>query len=890
MKRTILIILLLIACYPLMATHIVGGEMYYDHLGNNEYQITLIVYRDCDPNTNTNNTDFDPSAAVGIYRNQELFTELFIDLVESNVSELPVALDNPCFILPPSLCVERATYQATIVLPSSIFAYHLVYQRCCRNPTIINLFIPEDTGATFTTNIPGSISAPDKNSSARFNDFPPVALCANAAFTFDHSATDPDGDSLVYEFCSPFLGGTPFDPAPIPPTGPPFTPVTYAVGFSATDPITADPVFNIDPVTGELSGTPNAIGQYVIGICVREFRNGVEINRSNRDFQFNVVSCDPVIIAAIPEQESFCDGLNFQFSQESTNATFFYWDFGDPTTDEDFSEDPEPTYTYPDTGFYEVTMIANPGWPCADTTVEVYAAFPDLAPAIIELDVGCEGTSSSYSFSAGGQIEDEDASYSWDFGPNSSPSIATGNTVDGIVLQPGIAQEISLEVTANDCTENAILEVIVPEEAIAVIPEQEIFCDGFLYEFENESENADSFSWEFGDPDTEDDFSNLENPTYEYPGPGQYIVELFAFNENGCADTDALAIEINTLLDPSFTPPEPQCFDDHNIQLVAQGSAFLNSNITWDFGESASPGQSTDAIVNNLQFSTPGWQVITLSISENGCERFYTDSLRLLMNPTVDLSIEGAEGCSPLTVQFENQSESDLPLVYSWDFGDGSSSEQANPSHVYTSPGFYDVTLSIISVTGCITTETLTVENAVSIYPDPEAGFIVEPTELSIFDPVITITDTSINSVNCFYSMGDGITLNGCDPEYVYSTAGIITVEQTVENALGCTNQASRQILIEDFTFYVPNAFTPNNDGINDEFIPETVGITGYQIQIYDRWGQIIFQSSDPNEAWTGDVKGGDHYAQNGVYTYIAKVFDSLGFGHEFRGHISLIR
>lgn len=873
-----------------MATHIVGGEMYYEDLGNNEYLITLIVYRDCDPNSNTNNTDFDPSASLGIYQSGELFDAIFIDLQQSNVEFVPVVLDNPCFVLPPNLCVERAMYETTVFLPESPFDYHLVYQRCCRNPTIVNLFLPENSGATFTTQIPGNTLTQEESSSPRFIAFPPVALCNNAEFTFDHSAFDPDGDSLVYEFCTPFLGGTPDAPAPSPPLGPPFVNITYAPGFTFNNPITSNPSFQIDPNTGLISGTATAPGQYVIGICVRELRNGIELSRSNRDFQFNVVECDPVIIAAIPEQESFCDGLTFQFSNTSTNGSFFEWDFGDPSTDLDVSVDPSPIYTYPDTGYYEVRLIANPGWSCADTAFATYAAFPELSPAIITVATGCFGSEATYTFQAGGQIEDPDATYTWDFGPQANPTSSNEFEPTEIYLGPPGDHEVTLTAVANGCEELSTVVVTVPEIPVAIIEDQDTFCDDFSYDFGNLSENAANYTWDFGDLNTDNDVSNLFSPSYTYPGPGQYTVRLTAFSAQGCPATDEKLFDIQTLLAPRFDAPDAQCFDGHSVDLEAEGSEFDNSTITWSFGDGVNPESSNQIAVNNIVFPEPGYQIIELRISENGCDRTFVDSLLLIPNPTVDLSLIGNEGCPPLTVNFENLSEAEIPLLYFWEFGDGESSDEMAPSHVYTQSGTYDVSLTIESVLGCIVTETIEVEDAVFIYPEPQAGFIVTPNELSIFDSNVSIQDTSIGSVACIMNMGDGTTIEDCNFEYLYDQAGIIELTQTVINEFGCADDATRYIIIQDFAFYAPNAFSPNEDGLNDVFHPVMLGISKYEMRIYDRWGELIFETQNQDEPWVGNVKGGNHYAENGVYIFKVKVNDMLGLGHEFTGHIALIR
>jgi hypothetical protein len=201
-KRFTLLILLGLLVQPLWATHIVGGEIFYNYLGGNNYLITLKMYRDCGP-ANVNGTGFDDFASIGIFSSTgQLVDEELIPLESTNVSFIPVELDNPCFILPPDVCVESAIYQTTVSLPPQIGGYTLTYQRCCRQPSIDNITQPQNSGATYTTHIPGSNENSPQNSAPHFLNFPPPALCWNAEFTFDHSAFDPDGDSLVYSFCA----------------------------------------------------------------------------------------------------------------------------------------------------------------------------------------------------------------------------------------------------------------------------------------------------------------------------------------------------------------------------------------------------------------------------------------------------------------------------------------------------------------------------------------------------------------------------------------------------------------------------------------------------------------------------------------------------------------
>jgi len=214
------------------ATHIVGGEFYYEHQGGNDYLVTLIVYRDCGPD-NVNDTGFDDTAPIGVYAGSTFYDTYYFSLSNAMVNFVPLSLDNPCFTPPLDLCVEQAIYQEVITLPDNAVGYDLVYQRCCRNNSIVNIVDAADSGISIYSHVPGTDEVEGNNSAPIFNNSPTVALCLGAEFFFDHSATDADGDELTYEFYAPYLGGGPDgvppgldSPSPDPPSAPNFPSVS----------------------------------------------------------------------------------------------------------------------------------------------------------------------------------------------------------------------------------------------------------------------------------------------------------------------------------------------------------------------------------------------------------------------------------------------------------------------------------------------------------------------------------------------------------------------------------------------------------------------------------------------------------------------------------------
>ncbi len=391
-KKIVLTLTVALSLIPFFgySTHIIGGELNYKCLGGNQYQITLTVYRDCYNGV----PPFDDPAAVGIFDvNNVLVTTVYLNFLGSTKVPPTVSQTNPCVQVPTNVCTEVAKYVGTVTLAPRAGGYQLAYQRCCRNSIINNLVNPGNTGATYYAHIPDQSIA--CNSNPVYKNYPPLFVCANNQLTFDHSATDFEGDSLVYSLCAPLDGASTGNSQPQPPNAPPYNFVTFQAPYSATDPMGGIPL-TIDPKTGMMTGTPQTLGTYVVGICVDEYRKGVYISTTKRDFQFNVVNCQPDVYAAAASYTSNCTNHTVTFTNKSTGSTSFSWYFGDPTTLADSSNLTNPTYTYPATGTYTVTLIAysSKSAACNDTLKNLIVVVDTCKPCgmtlgITKVDAGC---------------------------------------------------------------------------------------------------------------------------------------------------------------------------------------------------------------------------------------------------------------------------------------------------------------------------------------------------------------------------------------------------------------------------------------------------------------------------------------------------------------------
>ncbi|HAD97221.1 MAG TPA: hypothetical protein DCG19_07420 [Cryomorphaceae bacterium] len=543
MIKKLLLFFCLLPAFAGYAAHLVGGEITYKCVGNHNYEVTLIVYRDCF----SSGAEFDPLASITIYDggNNSLVQDFDIPILSSN--KLPVEAPTNCTTLPPTVCTERAVYRFTTHLPPRAGGYIIAHQRCCRNATIVNVPNPDDWGSTYHATIPGNDTG--CNSSPVFNDTPPVVLCLDQPLQLDMSASDADGDSLYYGLCNPLHGGgknstsTGFDsPKPDMAAPPPYSPVFYAPGFTPQNPITsANPVMAINPHTGILSGRPTAVGQYVFAICVSEYRSGVLISTVRRDFRFNVSDACQATISQMETQlmnpSTLCDGPQLNFQNLSRFATSYFWDFGDPLTNGDTSRLKNPTYIYPDTGSYTVTLIANPGDVCADTSYYTFKLnFPLSISTTVTGDVCFD--KQSFIFNLTGDFS-TNAKYFWDFGgaTDQGANSTEANPKNVNYIEPG-SYPISVTVEDFGCSKQIFdtVEVYADLKLQHYVPALNICVSEPVY-FRDSSitdTRIDPYHyWDFGDGTA----SNEPSPVHTYTEPGIYTIEHSVQTLTGCKDS-----------------------------------------------------------------------------------------------------------------------------------------------------------------------------------------------------------------------------------------------------------------------------------------------------------------------------------------------------------------
>lgn len=894
-KNVIVFLLFWCSFFNAHATHIIGGEIYYDYLGNNNYRIYIAVYRDC---ATVSGAPYDDPLYLAIYSsNNVLVQNVEVPFPGSDV--LPIIFSNPCVVAPTGFCNEKAVYTTVVNLPPTAGGYTISYQRCCRRPDVVNIVDPGDTGLTLTTNIPGSANNYFINSSPRFTNYPPLVLCNNDDLVFDHSATDPDGDQLFYELITPYSGATDFAPQPNPAPPPNYGPIFWATNFNALNPLGPGATISINPTTGVLTTNPELTGLFVIGIRVKEFRNGVLIGQTDRDFIFKVINCNITLQAILtPQAEmttfvSFCEGATINFENESYGATSYAWDFGVTNSTTDISVQFEPSFTFPAPGIYNVTLIANPGWPCTDTSVQVFEVNENLQVNYIVNDSLCL-FENSFDFN-GSFIGPAGTTFAYDFGANASITTSTQLDVNDVSFTTSGFIPVTLTGSFGPCLRTFTDSVyIYPGSAADFSFPQGAECGGLTVNFTNNSTNAEGNNWDFGVINSNADVSTIVNPSFTFPIGGTYDVTLIVNNNNICNDTLIQPITVYESLFVDFTHNDSLCITENSFNFDGTVSGPPNITvITWEFGANASIQTSNQEDVNNVVYSQPGIFPVTLTASFNACSETITSNVTVFREPYINFGIDSNLRCAPYLAQFIDLSISDTPIQYLWDFGDGSTSTLQNPSHIYTLPGIYDVSLEIQTDEGCIAALEMIKPNFLEVHPSPISQFSVSPEITDICNSRITFTDLSSGAISYVYFFNDkgkGIS-ELQNPIYYYTTNGQKYPQQIVTNEFGCTDTSFVGLYIEPFTVYIPNTFTPDGDEFNNIFNAVIyLEVSSWSFKVFDRWGELLFESNDPEFGWDGTYGG--KLVQDDTYTYILKYISCEDYvtPHVITGHVNVLK
>jgi gliding motility-associated-like protein len=315
---------------------------------------------------------------------------------------------------------------------------------------------------------------------------------------------------------------------------------------------------------------------------------------------------------------------------------------------------------------------------------------------------------------------------------------------------------------------------------------------------------------------------------------------------------------------------------------------------TWDFGDGTT---STSATPGSHTYATYGTYVINLTVRNNDCVQTASTSVKINpIPPVLDFSYDPASGCAPLTVKFTNLSQYADPTSYFWQFGEDEGTSRAiNPTYTYYEPGVYSVTLSATNATG--QTVQITKPMIIEVLAKPDAQFNLKPKIVNVPGGKLYTNNQSFGATSYLWDFGDGSTSTEFEPVHEYKTEGLFDVTLIAMNTEGCADTLKVESAVQTINsaqLLIPNAFSPNlsgpgnSAGENDVFRPIMRGVSDYQMLVFNRWGELLFETKDPEQGWDGYYQG--KLCQQDVYIYKIVARSSDGQQMTRVGDIHLIR
>jgi len=604
------------------------------------------------------------------------------------------------------------------------------------------------------------------------------------------------------------------------------------------------------------------------------------------------ITVNPLITAGFVTDSAMCAPAIFDFFNQTIGAGSYQWDFGDGL----FSGAVNPTHQYFNTSGndinHTVSMIAQNQFGCSDTAYQDIVIYTQ-PNAALNLNV----IEQCYPFEAEFVNNSQYAmEYIWNYGDGNSgdTTAISHNYTYTNSTQTLLTYDIELiALTDNGCSDTAstFVQVIPPLEAEFEPVESD--CHPLPVDFENESIGALNYFWSFGDGG----LSNAENPSYTYNNFGiqdeVYTIELIVESYFGCADTAYQNITVHATPVANFTAtPLVQTFPNTVVD-IQNSSVHGDADYMWEFGDGET---STDMMLNSYDFATWGEFTIQLSIDNGFCNDQTQRTIQILAPPPIAEFNGQGDGCAPVTVNFENLSQ--YAETYLWNFGDGATASNPNPEYTYFTPGTY--TVSLIA-TGQGGSDVTIHEEIINVYPTASAYFTINPSAVTIGNPVFYFNQ-SVNATEFEWDFGDGTGSNEFSPIHTYDSPGTFPVTLIANNEHNCpdTLVSSDAVFVETGgSINFPNAFTPDplsgGNGAydptnldNNIFFPIHHGVEEYTLQIYNRWGELVFQTNDVNEGWDGFYKG--EIAQQDVYVWKVKAKFIDGTTHIEAGDLTLLR
>jgi len=886
MRKVLLLILVVLAFTKSFATHVAGGEIFYQYVGpgstanTSVYKVTMRLLRECNSASQAQLNG--ENITIGIYNKSTLTLVSSVTLIQQFSGTAPSIQHtqgiNPCLTPDPSVCYQVGIYSNNITVSNNAEGYILSWIRYTRTSLTNAVSNPTTTGATFITQIPGTNQlATGNNSSPQFVIKDTSVICKQTSFAIDFGATDSDGDSLAYKFSPAYDGSAETqsnaagNPNPSPTTTLTLVGLAYQSSFSGTSPLGSE-VF-INPVTGVISGKAPAAGKYVICVTVEEWRNGVLINEHRKDFILTINDCS-ITAATLKPSYITCNGFTMSFQNESTasNISSYAWDFGETKYTTDTSSKPAPTYTYHDTGVYVMKLKVTSTGGCQDSATANVRVFPGFTPdfsftgsCFLNPYVFKDLTVTQY-----GYVN----SWSWSFGDPASGTADTTSIQNPSHTYSTIGNKTVTFIVGNSkgCIDTLTKTVLVNDKPSLTLP----FHDTLICSIDTlpliANTNGGIITWTPS--------SRIINASSATPSvyPTDTTVYHVTVNNNGCINQDSITVNVLPFITVDAGRDTGICKTD-TIRLKPISYAL---SYRWV----ASTGVFVDSVKYPLiQPLITTKYYVTANLGK--CQDH--DSVLVKVAPYPAVTATG-----DATICFGNRTQLNANIIgSSFTWKPTNTLLNANTLNPVAGPG--KTTQYILTVTdtvGCPkpVSDTITVKviPPITVKAGKDTSIVAnQPLQLHA-----VVTDTS--GISFLWSPSTGLNNPNISYPIATLTAAVDSIRYVVKatlDSVGCygTDDIWVKVFKTEPDIFVPSAFTPNKDGLNDIIKPIPVGITTLTyFRIYNRWGQLLYSTAEIGQGWDGNVNG---TAQPpGTYVYTVQGIDYTGKTVFRKGTVVLIR
>ena len=368
------------------------------------------------------------------------------------------------------------------------------------------------------------------------------------------------------------------------------------------------------------------------------------------------------------------------------------------------------------------------------------------------------------------------------------------------------------------------------------------------------------------------------NDTARNLSPGNYT--LIVNDDNNCKDSVIITINEPDPLTLEISGEDTICEGESTtLSAIAQGGT---APYTYNW---ASLSLSDSSIL--VSPSAPTAYTVTVH-DINDCATDHSITVNIKPLPVVTFATDLDSGCAPHCVTFNNTTP-DVSAI-TWEFGDGQFDSDPDAYHCYLEAGNYNIALTVTGNNGC--TNSLSIPDLIKVFPNPVAGFTMTPPNSAPVASHVLFNDQSTGAIHWFWKFGDFLNKTSTlkNPTFAYTELGSYTISLIVTGNKGCADTISHTIVIEPlFTLYIPNAFTPDSDGLNDFFVVQGAEFDSFEMEIYNRWGERIYHTTEIDRPWDGRVKDGNEI-QEGVYVYKIWVKDFKGEIHYYVGNVALLK